>query len=94
MIFADVPEKGNLGETSDGTWVYYIEPKDLKEDYLKTLKGIRGELYRVDNAKTAEGERITSDTLVITDIPQTLAKLPDITLTGSIIQGGNNEKIN
>lgn len=94
VIFADVPEKGNLGETSDGTWVYYIEPKDLKENYLKTLKGIRGELYRVDNAKTAEGERITSDTLVITDIPQTLANLPDITLTGSIIQGGNNEKVN
>lgn len=94
VIFADVPTNGNLGETSDGTWVYYIEPQHWNEDYLQTLKGVRGELYRVDNAKTAEGERITSDTLVITDIPQTLASLPDITLTGSIIQGGNNEKIN
>ncbi len=79
VIFADVPKNGNLGETSDGTWVYYIEPGQWNAETLKTIKGIRGELYRVDDAKTLEGERITSDTLVI-QIPETL---PDITLTGS-----------
>ncbi len=83
VIFADVPKKGNLGETSDGTWVYYIEPGQWNEESLKAIKGVRGELYRVDDAKTLEGERITSDTLVV-QIPETL---PDITLTGSTVSG-------
>lgn len=79
VIFADVPENGNLGETSNGTWIYYIEPNQWDLDTLKTIKGVRGELYRVDNAKTLEGERIVSDTKIIT-IP---TQLPEITLTGS-----------
>lgn len=83
VIFADVPEHGNLGETSDGTWVYYIEPGKWDMETLAKIKGIRGELYRVDDAKTLEGERITSDTLII-QLPETL---PEITLTGSIIPG-------
>lgn len=83
VIFADVPENGNLGETSDGTWVYYVEPGQWSQESLKAIKGVRGELYRVDDAKTLEGERITSDTLVI-QIPETL---PNITLTGSTVSG-------
>lgn len=83
VIFADVPENGNLGETSDGTWVYYIAPGQWDEETLKAIKGVRGELYRVDDAKTLEGERITSDTLII-QIPETL---PEITLTGSVVPG-------
>ncbi len=79
VIFADVPKQGNLGETSDGTWVYYIEPGQWDEDSLKNISGVRGELYRVDDALTLEGERIVSDTLE-TGIP---AVLPEITLTGS-----------
>ena len=78
IIFADVPEKGNLGETSDGTWVYYVEPGQWNETSLKAVSGVRGELYRVDDAKTLEGERIVSDTTVV-KIPETL---PEITLTG------------
>ncbi len=76
VIFADVPEHGELGETSDGTWVYYVEPGKWDMDALKNLGGVRGELYRVDDAKTLEGERVVSDTLVI-QIPDTL---PSITL--------------
>ena len=83
VIFADVPENGNLGETSDGTWVYYIAPGQWDKETLKAIKGVRGELYRVDDAKTLEGERITSDTLII-QIPETL---PEITLTGSVVPG-------
>ena len=45
-------------------------------DSLQKLGGVRGELYRVDDALTLEGERIVSDTLVI-QIPKTL---PSITL--------------
>lgn len=80
VIFADVPEHGELGETSNGTWVYYVEQGQWNEDTLKQIQGVRGELYRVDDALTNAGERIVSDTLVIT-IPESL---PQITLTGRI----------
>ena len=83
VILANVPEHGNLGETSAGTWVYYVEPGQWSEDSLKKLSGVRGELFRVDNALTLEGERIVSDTPVIS-IPDSL---PDITLTGGIVPG-------
>ena len=94
VIFADVPAQGNLGETSDGTWVYYVEPGQWDEDTLRQIKAVRGELYRVDDALTLEGERIVSDTKVI-QIPDTL---PGITFTGGAkrnayaIKGGSNEK--
>lgn len=78
VIFADVPEKGNLGETSNGTWVYYVEPGKWNQEDMKGLK-VRAELYRVDNALTLEGERMVSDTQIIS-IPDTI---PPITLTGS-----------
>lgn len=79
VIFADVPEQGNLGETSNGTWVYYVEPGQWDAASLQKIKGVRGELYRVDDALTLEGERIVSDTQMI-QLPDSL---PDITLTGS-----------
>lgn len=41
---------------------------------------IRGELYRVDNALTNEGERVVSDTLPINVDP---SGLPTIDLTSS-----------
>lgn len=94
VIFADVPEQGNLGETSDGTWVYYVEPGQWNEDTLKQIGGVRGELYRVDDALTLEGERIVSDTQVIR-IPDVL---PDITFTGGakrnayVVKGGSDEE--
>ncbi|MCI9646206.1 MAG: hypothetical protein HFH40_05245 [Lachnospiraceae bacterium] len=80
VIFAEVPEHGELGETSNGTWVYYVEPGQWDETTLNKIKGVRGELYRVDNALTLEGERIVSDTQIIR-IPS-FEELPEITLTG------------
>ena len=81
VIFAKVPQQGNLGETSDGTWVYYVKPGQWKEDDLKQIKGVRGELYRVDDAKEQTGERVVSDTMVIT-LP---SELSQITLEGNKI---------
>ncbi|MFG6327988.1 MAG: M60 family metallopeptidase [Lachnospiraceae bacterium] len=83
VILADVPADGKLGETSDGIWVYYVEPGQFDAAALAGT-GVHGELYRVDNASTLEGERITSDTLAI-QIP---AELPPITLTGNTVQEG------
>lgn len=88
VIFAPDPKNGNLGETSAGTWVYYVEPEYWSEDTIKNVQNVRGELYRVDDAKTMEAERIVSDTQLM----QMPSVLPDITLTGSFINGGQTEK--
>ncbi|MBT9778232.1 hypothetical protein GPL15_17170 [Clostridium sp. MCC353] len=77
MIFAEVPEHGELGETSDGTWVYYIEPEDLERMQMPSY--VRAELSRVDNAHTNKGERLVSDTVFI-PIPEVL---PEITIRPS-----------
>ena len=75
IILADEPAHGELGEVSEGIWIYWIEPTDT-EAYNKIPKSVRAELYRVDNAETNEGERLTSDTLRVS-VP---SKLPSITL--------------
>ncbi len=85
VIFASVPAQGNLGETSEGTWVYYVEPGQWDAAALQKLQGVRAELYRVDDALTLEGERIVSDTQMIS-IPH---QIPNITLTN----GGRSEKV-
>ena len=75
VILADVPDKGELGETSDGTWIYWITPENLDENNLP--KKVRAELYRVNNALTNEGQRLVSDSMFY-DVP---AVLPEIELT-------------
>ena len=67
IIFAENPQNGELGNVTDGIWVYYIEPDDENYQTVKeSLKSIRAELYRVDNAETNEGERLVSDTFRVT----------------------------
>ncbi len=73
IILAEVPEAGELGNTSDGTWVYWIEPGE--DGAVPELPGqVRGELYRVDDAMTNVGQRLVSDTL-FTKLPD---NLPDV----------------
>lgn len=76
IILAEVPEQGELGEVSEGSWVYWIEPDALEG--MKLPETVRAEIYRVDNATTNEGQRLTGDTLPVT-LP---GELPNITLTG------------
>ena len=61
-----------------------MQAGQLSREQIQKLGGVRGELYRVDNALTLEGERIVSDTKGLS-IPESL---PDITL-----QGGHLEKM-
>lgn len=82
IILAEVPENGNLGETSEGTWIYYLKEGQWDETFMSKITGVRCELYRVDNATTLEGERVVSDTKVI-KMPE---ELPEITLTSSAAQ--------
>ena len=70
IIMADVPEHGELGETSKGTWVYWIEP----DVAAKLPKKVRAELYRVDNALDNSGERLVSDTLMV-NVPEQLSDI-------------------
>ena len=82
MIFARVPEHGELGEVSEGAWIYYIEPEYLTDAGLPGR--VRAELYRVDDAETNKGERLTSNTLFV-DVPE---NLPDVTITGNAAAQG------
>ncbi len=77
IILAPDPGNGQLGEVSEGYWVYWIEPDQLENVALP--ESVRAELYRVDNATTNEGQRLTSDTLMVT-LPESL---PLIKLGGS-----------
>ncbi len=85
IILAPNPGDALLGETSEGRWVYWIEPTMLKEIQLPTQ--VRAELYRVDNALTNEGQRLTSDSLYAS-LPETL---PEIELTGDVASGAKND---
>ncbi len=80
IILADVPDTGNIANTKNGTWIYWLEPNEANEAYLKTLKKVRVELYRVNNALTNEGQRLVSDSL-FEAVPETLSA---ITLDGGI----------
>lgn len=77
ILLSDVPEEGELGDTYDGTWIYWIEPSaDGTVNPEDIPDEVRAELYRVNNAQTNEGQRMVSDTLVI-HLPD---DLPSITL--------------
>ncbi len=70
IILAEDPGNAMLGETSDGTFIYWIEPEELK-DMTSLPKKVRAELYRVDNAWNNQGQRLVSDTEFI-NVPQNL----------------------
>lgn len=76
IILAPDPENGLLGEVSEGYWVYWIEPQ--AQEGMTLPQTVRAELYRVDDATTNQGQRLTSDTLKVA-LPETL---PPITLGG------------
>ncbi|MDE6426594.1 MAG: M60 family metallopeptidase [Ruminococcus sp.] len=69
IILADVPDKGNIANVSDGTWIYWIEPDQMAN--MNMPEKVRVELYRVNNAKNNEGQRLVSDSL-FEEVPETL----------------------
>ncbi len=82
IILAPDPKGDDLGDVSEGYWIYYVRPSDLDKGAIAKIKGVRAELYRVDNAHSLEGERVVSDTGVI-EMPK---ELPSVSLTGVTIQ--------
>ncbi|MDE5945735.1 MAG: M60 family metallopeptidase, partial [Oscillospiraceae bacterium] len=55
IILADVPDNSNIANVSDGTWIYWIEPDQMKN--MKMPENVRVEMYKVNNALTNEGQR-------------------------------------
>jgi flagellar hook protein FlgE len=76
VILSDVPDTGDIADTNDGIWIYWIEPEQNVD--LSSVKQVRAELYRVNDATTNEGQRLVSDSLFET-MPETL---PDMELNG------------
>ncbi len=70
VILAPDPGDAQLGEVSEGTWIYWIEPGSGVSKADLPAK-VRAELYRVDNAMTNEGQRLVSDT-TWKEVPGTL----------------------
>lgn len=70
IILAPDPGNALLGEVSEGIWIYWIEP----DQQFTQPKQVKAELYRVDNALTNEGERLTSDT-VYQDVPDQMEEI-------------------
>lgn len=79
IILADVPDNSNIANVSNGTWIYWIEPEQMKNMEMPEM--VRVELYRVNNASTNEGQRLVSDSL-FEEVPDK-EKLPTITLNGN-----------
>lgn len=75
ILFADIPEEGNLGKTADGRWVYYIEPGEALDNVKETFNHVKAELYRVDDAMTLEGERLVAETLPLEVAWQSLGSI-------------------
>ena len=78
IFMAELPNNAELGEISEGTYITWITPEQLKELAALPTK-VMTEMYRVNDAVTLEGQRLVSDTLYI-DVP---TDLPEIEFTDS-----------
>ena len=92
IILADVPEKGNIANVSNGTWIYWIEPEYLKN--MKLPEKVRVELYRVNDALTNEGQRLVSDSLFETLKVKDISEFKTITFNGDEASSENNDNNN
>lgn len=74
LLFAEIPDNGDLEEISKGNWVYWVEPEYV-EQFKKENEKVFAELYRTDAADASEGgQRLVSDTFRI-DVPETLPQI-------------------
>jgi len=74
LIFAPHPGNGSLGEVSEGHWFYWLED----ENQLEGLTAVQARLYRVQDAQTLAGQRLTSTSLTMA-VP---SNVPEIEITG------------
>ncbi len=69
IFFAKLASDASVQEIASGTWVYAV----TQEEYAKMVgKSVRAELYRVDDALTLDGQRLTSTSYKVENLPETL----------------------
>lgn len=74
FLFAKLTDQNDVNEISDGIWFYVVD----RETYQKMVgTNIRARLYRVNDAVTLEGQRLTSTSLTVTNLPS-YDSLPDM----------------
>ncbi|MDE6034757.1 MAG: M60 family metallopeptidase [Ruminococcus sp.] len=83
IILADVPDGALITDVSNGTFVYWVDPKHAAN--MKWPEKVRVELYRLNNAITMTGQRLVSDSL-FEELPEK-SQLKKITLGGDINYG-------
>lgn len=81
LLFAEIPEKGELGEISKGTWVYYMP----KESFDSLSDRVKAELYRYNDLQgdIPVGQRFVSDTMYVPVGAKNYDELKRISLTDS-----------
>ncbi len=66
FLFAQLNSEGGVAEIASGIWFYVVTP----EQYASMQgKSVRAELYRVNDAETNEGQRLTSTSLSVSNLP-------------------------
>ncbi len=74
FLFAKLTDQNDVTEIADGIWFYVVD----EETYKKMVgTNVRARLYRVNDAVTLEGQRLTSTSLTVTDLPS-YDNLPDM----------------
>ncbi len=67
LIFAEVNDDMTVYEVAEGTFLY-VMTKDQYENMIKNSSSIRAYLYRVNDAITNDGQRLTSTSKNITNL--------------------------
>ena len=77
ILLAEIPNSGDLGEISEGNWIYWVTPEH-QATFMQDNQEIFAELYRTDTADASDGgQRLVSNTFKI-DVPDVL---PEISLS-------------
>ncbi len=69
LLFAEINDDMTVYDVAKGTWMY-VMTKDEYEVMQKNSKSIRANLYRVNDATTNEGERLTSTSSAINNLQE------------------------
>ncbi len=82
LIFAELNADKSVYEVSSGTWIY-VMTKDQYQKMIQESSYIRAYLYRVNDALTFEGQRLTSTSKAVTNL-KAYEQLPKIEITNTI----------
>ncbi len=67
LLFAELTSEGTVYDVHDGYWVFAMS----QEEYKSLIgKNVRAELYRVDDPLSLDGQRLTSTSLSIKNLPE------------------------